>query len=243
MCYPAVSADGKRYTFTVRPSFRFNTGERLTARHFAHAINRTLLLHGPGEQYVGEVVGAPAVSNGAAKTASGVQARGSRLVVHLTPPVPDFPLRMVYPSFCAVRANLPSDPEGPVRASLSRAVLHLEVGPWPRAGADAEPFLRRQAAAPRGAVRLHVPARPRDDQAAHRGRPARDRRYSSNCTCGSRGEVRDRQVPVLRSPDAVHHDGRAEQESEALSERAAAKGRRLRSRSQGDRQTRRASTR
>src|SRR5439155_2016338 len=34
--YPAVSRDGKSYTFTIRHGIRFNTGEAVTAQSFAH---------------------------------------------------------------------------------------------------------------------------------------------------------------------------------------------------------------
>ncbi len=110
--YPKLSRDGKVYTFTVRKGFRFNTGEQLTARNFAWAINRTLIMHGLGDQYIREIVGGEAVLDGKAKTASGVNARGNRLTIRLKERVPDFPLRMAHSSFCAIPANLPIDPEG-----------------------------------------------------------------------------------------------------------------------------------
>lgn len=38
----SVSRDGTVYTFTIRSGFRFATGERVTAKHFRHAIRRAL---------------------------------------------------------------------------------------------------------------------------------------------------------------------------------------------------------
>jgi len=40
--YPKVTNAGKTYTFTIRKGFRFSTGAPVTARSFAHTINRQL---------------------------------------------------------------------------------------------------------------------------------------------------------------------------------------------------------
>ena len=40
--YPKVTNGGKTYTFTIRKGFRFSTGSSVTARSFAHTINRLL---------------------------------------------------------------------------------------------------------------------------------------------------------------------------------------------------------
>ena len=37
-----VSNNGKTYTFTIRPGFRFSTGQRVSAANYAFAINRAL---------------------------------------------------------------------------------------------------------------------------------------------------------------------------------------------------------
>jgi peptide/nickel transport system substrate-binding protein len=58
-----------------------------------------------------DIIGARAVQAGRAKTASGVIAKGYRLVVHLEQPLGDFAARTSMP-FCAVPPNLPADPEG-----------------------------------------------------------------------------------------------------------------------------------
>jgi ABC-type transport system substrate-binding protein len=109
---PKVAAGGKTYTFTVRKGLRFNTGVRVTAASFAHAIDRILnpaMKSELASSFV-DIVGAKAVLDGKAKTASGVTARGNRLVVRLTKPAGDLSTRMA--SVCAVPPNLPIIPEG-----------------------------------------------------------------------------------------------------------------------------------
>ena len=112
--FPTVSADGKTYTFRLRPGFRFSDGSPLRASAFARAINRVLApeMNSPGVNYVRDIVGAGRVLAGKAETASGVVARGNTLVVRLTRPAPDFPHRTASTFFCAVPPGLPIDPEG-----------------------------------------------------------------------------------------------------------------------------------
>jgi hypothetical protein len=64
----------------------------------------------PTAQFLREIVGADAVLAGKASHAAGVVARGHRLTVRLTRPVPDFPARTTM--LCAVPPTLPNDPEG-----------------------------------------------------------------------------------------------------------------------------------
>src|SRR5438128_5045884 len=136
--YRAVSRDGTTYTFTIRKGFRFSTGQPVTAANYANAINRDLnpaIRHAfastrargaddqpssrtldtpasPAAEYLREVVGAAAVQDGSARTASGVTVAGNRLIIRLTKRTPDFPARMTMPYFCPVPADLPIEPEG-----------------------------------------------------------------------------------------------------------------------------------
>jgi peptide/nickel transport system substrate-binding protein len=112
--YPAVSRDGKTYTFTIRRGIRFNTGEAVTAQSFAHAIERVLdpAMRTPWLQFVQDIVGADAVSKGKSSTASGVVARGDKLILRLTRPARDLPARLTNTAFCAVPVDLPATPEG-----------------------------------------------------------------------------------------------------------------------------------
>ena len=112
--YPTVSRDGRTYTFTIRKGFRFADGKPLTARNYQAAINRLLdpALESPGAQYAAEIVGARDVLEDRARTAAGATARGNRLAIRLTRPVPDFTTRLTMPFFCPVPLGLPHDPEG-----------------------------------------------------------------------------------------------------------------------------------
>src|SRR4051812_7763562 len=110
--FPRISNGGKKFTFTLRPGFRFSDGTYVHASAFAHAINRALELHPYGVDYLRDIVGAQAVLDGRAKTASGVDADGNRLVVRFVHPAPDFPAQTTMSLYCAVPPNLPPDPEG-----------------------------------------------------------------------------------------------------------------------------------
>jgi peptide/nickel transport system substrate-binding protein len=112
--FPRVSRDRKTYVFTLRSGFRFSNGARVRASAFARAINRTLApeMRSPGARYTQDVVGAEAVQAGRADAASGVVARGNRLVIRLKRPVPELPAWMTMPFFCAVPPGLPVDAEG-----------------------------------------------------------------------------------------------------------------------------------
>jgi peptide/nickel transport system substrate-binding protein len=111
---PTVADGGRTYVFTVRPGFRFSTGEAVTAANFAAAINRDLApaMRSPAAAFLGDVVGAAQVLSGTAGTASGVSAVGNTLTVQLVRPAPDFVTRMAMPFFCAVPTGLPAVPQG-----------------------------------------------------------------------------------------------------------------------------------
>ena len=51
-----VSRDGRKYTFTIRPGFRFSDGSKVTAENYAFAINRALGrdLQSPAFQFVAD---------------------------------------------------------------------------------------------------------------------------------------------------------------------------------------------
>ena len=69
--YPRVGNGGKTYTFRVRRGFRFSNGAPVTARDFAHTLNRLIspeMKSNLAPDFAG-IVGAQAVSEGRAKTA------------------------------------------------------------------------------------------------------------------------------------------------------------------------------
>jgi len=112
--FPAVSRDGRTYTFRLRSGFRFSDGSPVRASAFARAINRLLApeMNSPGLQYARDIVGAGRVLTGKTEAAEGIVARGDTLVIRLTRPAPDFPHRTASTFFCAVPPSLPIDPEG-----------------------------------------------------------------------------------------------------------------------------------
>ena len=84
-------------------------GKPVQADAFARAISRMLIpgMKSPGAEYAKDIVGAEAVTAGTRTVSSGVTAKGTRLVIRFTRPIPDFPLRTTMPFFCAVPPGLP----------------------------------------------------------------------------------------------------------------------------------------
>jgi peptide/nickel transport system substrate-binding protein len=112
--YPKISPDRRTYTFKIKKNVYFNTGEVVTARSFARAIERFLSprLGVVGAEDAELFVGGRDYFAGRVRTIRGVEARGHTLRLSLTRRydglVDDFAGR----PFCAVPANLPIDPEG-----------------------------------------------------------------------------------------------------------------------------------
>ena len=113
---PTRSPDGKTYTFTIRPGFRFSppNDQPVTAQTFKYTIERTLN-HRTGslaDAFFGDIVGADAYMAGKATHISGVIAKGNKLTIRLRAPAGDLPARMSLPAFCAVPTNTPINPDG-----------------------------------------------------------------------------------------------------------------------------------
>jgi len=83
--FPSVSADGRTYTFHLRNTFRFSDGSQVTAASFSRAIERGLSkkMSSAAASFVGDIVGADAVTAGKATHPSGVTTNGDTLVVKL----------------------------------------------------------------------------------------------------------------------------------------------------------------
>jgi YVTN family beta-propeller protein len=113
---PVMSRDGLRYTFTVRPGFRFSppSNEPVTAQTFKDTIERTLdpELDSSAGALLDDVGGVPAYRAGKAAHIAGIVASGETLTVHLTRPRGDLPARLALPYFCAVPSGTPGDPDG-----------------------------------------------------------------------------------------------------------------------------------
>jgi ABC-type oligopeptide transport system substrate-binding subunit len=107
--FPKVSNGGKTYDFTVKAGFtKFSNGQPVTAANFKAAFDRDAdpKMQSPALPFFSDVVGSDK------SPVSGVQVRGSHLVVHLTKAAPDFLARVAMPFFCAIPTNLPHDPNG-----------------------------------------------------------------------------------------------------------------------------------
>ena len=105
---PVISANGKTYTFTIKPGFRFSNNKPVTAKSFVDAFNRFAnpKMQSTGVAFLDIVQGAQAVIDGKASTISGVKARGNKLVVNLTKASPDFLARTTMPFMQAIDPTL-----------------------------------------------------------------------------------------------------------------------------------------
>ena len=108
--FPEVSRDGKTQTIRLRRTYRFHTGQRVTAANFVAAFNRNASpkLESPSTTYLHEIVGADAVMEGRADTISGVRAPAAyTLQIRTTRPLPDLVSRLTMPFFCPIAVNTP----------------------------------------------------------------------------------------------------------------------------------------
>jgi YVTN family beta-propeller protein len=128
---PAVSADGRLYTFRIRAGYRFSppSGQPVTAAAFQHTIERLARIAHP---YVADIVGAAAYGRRRARTVAGVSAQGDRLTIRLTRPSPTLPARMATFSFCAVPPNTPLRPRGLERVATAGPYYVAAVAPGRR---------------------------------------------------------------------------------------------------------------
>ncbi|MGA9161280.1 MAG: ABC transporter substrate-binding protein, partial [Actinomycetota bacterium] len=108
---PNVSPDGRTYTFTVRPGYRFSppSNESLTAETFRYSIERALSpeVRGPGHFWVWDIEGQRSFRHGEADHISGLRAEGDTLTIELVGPAPDFLDRLSVPFFCPVPTDTP----------------------------------------------------------------------------------------------------------------------------------------
>jgi ABC-type transport system substrate-binding protein len=112
---PAISRNGRTYTFNLRTNYRFHTGARITAANFVAAFNRNAQrrMSSPATTFMEDIVGANAVIQGRASRISGVRALSpTRLQINLTRNAPDFLARITMPFFSAIPLNTPIVPEG-----------------------------------------------------------------------------------------------------------------------------------
>ncbi len=105
---PAVSADGRTYTFRIRPGYAFSppSNEPITAETFRSTIERALDPRlGPdadGIQWLGDIVGASDYHAGKASVVSGLSSTDDTLSITLSAPSGTFLQRLTMPAFCPV---------------------------------------------------------------------------------------------------------------------------------------------
>jgi len=111
---PKVSNNGKTYTFTIRPGFRYNTGQTITAADFKTAFLRGASgkMNSPAFGYEHEILGADDYNAGKSATIPGVIAKGNKLTFKLTRAAPDFLSRLTMPFFSPLPPSTAFDPEG-----------------------------------------------------------------------------------------------------------------------------------
>jgi peptide/nickel transport system substrate-binding protein len=112
--FPVISGDGKTYTITVKPGFKFSDGKPVTAANFAYAINRALnpRMQSPVVPFITDIVGAQTVIDKQAKTASGVTVKGNKLTIKLTQPDGGLLAKLGMLFFQAIETTMPIDPKG-----------------------------------------------------------------------------------------------------------------------------------
>ena len=125
---PTVSADGRTYTFTVRPGFRFSppSNQPVTAHAFQRALERFLspTMH-PQDDLAGFMANIAGYGAYRARKAShlvGIVAAGRTLTIRLAHRDPSLPARIAMPYFCAV------PPDTPIRAKGIDAIP--SAGPY-----------------------------------------------------------------------------------------------------------------
>jgi peptide/nickel transport system substrate-binding protein len=130
---PAISKDGKTYTFNVKTTYKFADGTPVTAKSFAYAMNRNLQpkMSSPAIDFMGDIKGAQAVMDGKAQTASGIKApSNTKLVITLTKVAPDFLARITMPFFSAVKTDTPINPDGVSAPAKGTACGPYYVSNW-----------------------------------------------------------------------------------------------------------------
>jgi ABC-type oligopeptide transport system substrate-binding subunit len=115
---PTVSPDGRTYTFTIPPGYRFSppSNQPVTAETFRYSIERALSPRlaqnptgqtPPAPQYIDDIEGERAFRSGRAEHISGLRASGDKLSITLRKPSSDFLARLSLPFFCPVPMGTP----------------------------------------------------------------------------------------------------------------------------------------
>jgi ABC-type transport system substrate-binding protein len=84
--FPAISKDGKTYTFTIKPGIKYSDGATLKASDYVYAFNRDAnkTMQSPVTPFVTDIQGWNDVVAGKASKLSGVTSSGNKLTIKLT---------------------------------------------------------------------------------------------------------------------------------------------------------------
>jgi serine/threonine protein kinase/ABC-type transport system substrate-binding protein len=109
---PAVSPNGRTYTFRIRRGYRFSppSGEAVTARTFQHTLERSLSpknVYSAGPWLAPDIEGVSAYRAGKAAHIAGIVVRGNALAITLVKPAGDFLTRLSMSAFCPVPLSVP----------------------------------------------------------------------------------------------------------------------------------------
>jgi peptide/nickel transport system substrate-binding protein len=111
---PAVSKDGKTYTFTLKKTYKFSNGSQVTAANFKYAFDRNSnkAMSSPATTFMEDIAGEPAANKGNGHI-SGVKAIGKwKLQIKMSKVAPDLLARITMPFFAAIPTNTPINAEG-----------------------------------------------------------------------------------------------------------------------------------
>jgi ABC-type transport system substrate-binding protein/class 3 adenylate cyclase len=113
---PAVSADGRTYTFRLRPGLRFSSNEPVTADAVKQSIERAvapiLVNHYCRDFVLGDVAGEAAYEAGRADGISGIRANGDSVTITLVRRSSTLPARVSNPCLNVDPAGTPTLPVG-----------------------------------------------------------------------------------------------------------------------------------
>jgi ABC-type oligopeptide transport system substrate-binding subunit/predicted Ser/Thr protein kinase len=132
---PLISRGGRRYTFRVRPGFRFSppSNEAVTAKTFRHTIERSLSPElGPttAGDMLDDIVGVGAYRSHSARHVSGIAVSGNRISFTLVRPAGDFLARLSAGYACPVPLKEPISgrPSRPVPSAGPYYIASIEGG-------------------------------------------------------------------------------------------------------------------
>jgi peptide/nickel transport system substrate-binding protein len=105
--FPAISKDGKTYTFTIKPGIKYSDGGTLKASDYVYAFNRDAnkTMQSPVTPFVTDIQGWNDVVAGKASKLSGVTSSGNKLTIKLTQRDGGLLNKLAMPFFCAVEPS------------------------------------------------------------------------------------------------------------------------------------------